>query len=181
MKIEIMKNVILFILILLGLLSIACQDITVGYLVVENAGYDPDTMIVRRELDLEDREIINPEWQERINQGLSPERLEEWGIPKWVIVNGEDFDRNRLETPWSSTKIQGVEGTQQIYVTISKVTTDSGNVGTMLKLLTVRGDGTLQLPTHINDLPAGRYVISLDFTNEGYSKNVNDCFTIIVK
>lgn len=31
------------------------------------------------------------------------------------------------------------------------------------------------------DIPVGRYVISLTFSNEGYSKDVDNCFTIIVK
>lgn len=41
-------------------------------------------------------------------------------------------------------------------------------------------DGTFEIPLY-HDVPAGRYVISLNFRNEGYSKDVNDCFTIIVK
>lgn len=175
-----MKNIIILIVALFGLFGTACQDVTVGYLVTESASYDPDTMIVRRVLNLEDREIVNPEWEE-MSAWFSPEELEEMGISYKIIVHGEDYDRDRLQLPWASTTIQGVEGTQPLYVTISKVITDAGNVDSMLKLLTVRGDGTLQLPAYVGELPAGRYVISLNFKNEGYSKDVDNCFTIIVK
>lgn len=175
-----MKSIIFLILVTLGLLGMACQDVTIGYLVVESAGYDPDTMIVKRVLDLDDREIVNPEWEE-MSEWYSPDELEEMEIPYKIVVRGEDYDRNRLELPWASTTIQGVEGTQPIHVTINKVTTDIGDVDSMLKLLTVRGDGTLQLPTYLGGLSIGRYVISLNFKNEGYSKDVDDCFTIIVK
>lgn len=175
-----MKNIIVCILVLLGLFNIACKDVTIGYLVTESAGYDPDTLIVKRVLDLDDREIINPQWLD-LSEWYSPEKLEEMGIPYKIIAHGEDYDRHRLELPWASTTIQGVEGTQPMFVEISRITTDTGDVDAMLKLLTVRGDGTFQLPLQVESIPVGRYRISLAFTNEGYSKTLDDCFTIIVK
>lgn len=45
---------------------------------------------------------------------------------------------------------------------------------------TVRGNGVFEIPIK-HDIPIGRYLISLTFSNEGYSKDVNDCFTVIVK
>ena len=50
----------------------------------------------------------------------------------------------------------------------------------MKKLLTVRGNGMFKLPLDISSIPVGRYMISLNIYNEGYSHDVDDCFTIIV-
>lgn len=176
-----MRNLMLFILTLFGLLGVGCQDVTVGFLVTESASYDPDTLVVRRMLDVEDREIVNPEWEDMLGWGFSEEDLIEMEIPYKIMAHGEDYDRERLGLPWASTTIQGVDGTQPMHVSIKDVKTDTGDIDAMMKVLTVRGDGTFQLPTHVESVPAGRYEVSLTFTNEGYSKDVNDCFTIIVK
>lgn len=176
-----MRNLMLFILTLFGAIGVACQDVTVGFLVTESASYDPDTMIVRRVLNLEDREIVNPEWEQMLDWGYTEEDLIEMEIPHKIVVHGEDYDRNRLDLPWASTTIQGVDGTQPMYVSIKEVNTDTGDVDAMMNVLSVRGDGTFLLPTHVESIPTGRYRISLTFANEGYSKDVNDCFTIIVK
>ena len=56
----------------------------------------------------------------------------------------------------------------------------TGDAGKLKAVLTVKGDGMLNVPCH-HDIPVGRYVISLTFSNEGYSKDVDNSFTIIVK
>jgi hypothetical protein len=58
--------------------------------------------------------------------------------------------------------------------------TTTGNAEKMWEYLKVYGAGTFEVPLK-HDIPIGRYLISLNFKNEGYSKDVNDCFTIIVK
>lgn len=93
---------------------------------------------------------------------------------------GEDYYRSKWGAPWVSTPIEGVEGTIAIYVSIKNITSTSGDPEKLWEVLSVRGDGTFEMPLH-HDVPVGRYVISLNFRNEGYSKDVNDCFTIIVK
>ena len=143
-----MKNVILLLFTVLMLTMIGCQDVTVGYLLTEDASYNPDTLGVKTELDDEPGE--------------------------------EDYYRSKWGAPWVSTPIEGVEGTTAIYVSIKNITSTSGDSEKLWEVLSVRGDGTFEMPLH-HDVPAGRYVISLNFRNEGYSKDVNDCFTIIVK
>ncbi|WP_018336673.1 hypothetical protein [Butyricimonas synergistica] len=95
-------------------------------------------------------------------------------------VAGEDYLRAKWGQPWVSTPIEGVEGTAQIIVSIKNITSTSGDPDKLWEVLEVRGDGTFEIPLQ-HDVPVGRYVISLNFKNEGYSKDVNDCFTIIVK
>ena len=142
-----MKNVILLLFTVLVLSMIGCQDVTVGYLLTEDASYNPDTLVVKTVLDDE--------------------------------LGEEDYYRSKWGAPWVSTPIEGVEGTIAIYVSIKNITSTSGDPEKLWKVLSVR-DGTFEIPLY-HDVPAGRYVISLNFRNEGYSKDVNDCFTIIVK
>ena len=143
-----MKNVILLLFTVLVLSMIGCQDVTVRYLLTEDASYNPDTLVVKTVLDDE--------------------------------LGEEDYYRSKWGAPWVSTPIEGVEGTIAIYVSIKNITSTSGDPEKLWKVLSVRGDGTFEIPLY-HDVPAGRYVISLNFRNEGYSKDVNDCFTIIVK
>jgi hypothetical protein len=47
-----MKNLlILGILVFTACLGSSCQDVTIGFLQTEDAGYNPDTMVVKKELD----------------------------------------------------------------------------------------------------------------------------------
>ena len=46
-----MKYIILSIIITVGMLIIGCQDVTIGYLLTEDASYETDSMIVKIELD----------------------------------------------------------------------------------------------------------------------------------
>ncbi len=46
-----MKKLIIFVGAILLLIHVACQDVTVGYLKTENALYNPDTLIIRKEPD----------------------------------------------------------------------------------------------------------------------------------
>lgn len=135
--------------ILAGLIC-ACQDITVGYLLTENASYNPDSLVIKSENSL------------KIGEGE------------------EDYLRGKWGFPWVSTPIEGVEGTAQILVSIKNITSTDGDAGKMQGALSVRGDGTFEIPLH-HGVPVGRYKISLNFRNEGYSKDMNDCFTIIIK
>lgn len=175
------RNILLFLIVVAGLSGMtACHDVTVGFLITETAGYDPDSMVVRRVLDLEEQLVDNPTWLQ-LSAIFSPEELEAMGIPAKLKVPGKDDKRHRLGLPWVGTMIQGVDGTKPIHVSITNVYTESGDARVMQELLTVRGDGTFQLPADVSSVPVGRYRISLNFRNEGYSKDVNDCFTVIVE
>ncbi len=178
-----MKMKIGIIGLLLWLGAWGCQDITVGFLITEDAGYEIDSLVVKRILDVRPPvETPDPRWDRYLNMGFTPEGILGMGIyPTRKIGGGVDYDRDKMDIPWVSTPIEGVQGTQPILVTVKQVTTDRGDCDALLELLEVRGDGTIFLPTHVESIPEGRYVISLNFSNEGYSKDINDCFTIIVK
>lgn len=157
----------------------SCQDVTVGFLTTEEVNYKPDSMVVKRVLD-DDPGIPNPRYQEYLDEGYTPEQIENWfGIPE-RLNSGEDYNRSRWQYPWVSVPVEGVHGTPQISVSIKEVKTETGDVAKMKEYLKVRNNGIFEIPLE-HDIPVGRYVISLNFRNEGRSQNVNDCFTIIVK
>lgn len=185
-----MKNlIILGIFILTAYLGTSCQDVTIGFLQTEDAGYNPDSMIVKKELDVTPprlEEVENPTYYELLKEDpelYTPEILATWGIYPTQIIEvgaGEDYQRARWGQPWVSNPIEGVDGTNQIYVSIKEIKNTSGNADKMRKYLKVYGDGTFELPLE-HDIPAGHYLITLNFKNEGYSKDLVDCFTVIVK
>jgi len=46
-----MKQIMIWMILAVGLLVGACHQTTVGYLLTENASYDPDTMYIRKTLE----------------------------------------------------------------------------------------------------------------------------------
>ncbi len=182
-----MKNVILLICTILLLQVLGCQDVTVGYLLTESASYKPDTLLIKSEEALDTTapvlvEVPNPLYEEYLKY-FTPEVLAEYGIYPTIwqeLSPGEDYQREKWGQPWVSTSIEGIQGTAPIYVSIKNITSTSGDPDKLWEVLSVRGDGTFEVPLH-HGCPVGRYVISLTFSNEGYSKDVDDCFTIIVK
>ena len=156
-----------------------CQDVTIGFLVTDEVNYKPDTMVVRRVLD-DEPGIPNPEYQKLLDEGYSPDEIANWyGITERLNA-GEDYNRSKWQYPWVSVPVEGLNGTPPIYVTIKDIKTETGDAVKMKQYLKVRNNGIFELPLEF-DVPAGRYVISLTFTNEGRSQDVDDCFTVIVK
>ena len=73
-----MRNIvwILFVAVLAS-----CQDVTIGFLNVEKAGYEIDSLEVKAVLDNAVPEIIpNPEYERYVDMGFDPERCIEMGI-----------------------------------------------------------------------------------------------------
>lgn len=85
--------------------------------------------------------------------------------------------------PWTSSPIEGVLGTEPIIYSIAGVKgEDRAKVDLFSKYLTIIGGGRFVLYWSKEEiLPAGRYVVSIQITNEGYSRIINNVFTFIVK
>ena len=190
-----MKNIILFVFSLFVLLGNSCQDVTIGYLFVQDAAYNPDSLVIRTKSSLDVSEgTRNPAVEEFVIDrtgmtldeymsmtGLTYETVAQMTGLEAYVGRGEDYDRCKWGMPWVSTPIEGIDGTPPIYVSIKEIKSlDGGDAIALDSVLTVRGNGTFEIPLY-HDVPVGRYVISLNFRNEGYSKDVDDCFTIIVK
>lgn len=172
----------IFILLIFSLIFINCQQATVGFLLTEEASYNPDTLVVKETLDTTPPEVVpNPEWDEWISMGFTPDEVIEMDIyPTLEIGGGEDYDRVTYDIPWTSVPLEGYEGTQPIYMAIKSIVAEQGDAEKLKACIRVRGNGILSVPV-LNDVPAGRYKISLNIYNEGYSKDLDNCFTIIVK
>ena len=168
--------------IFLGLMATGCRDVEVGYLITEYAGYGLDSMVIKFELDVTPPvEAPNPVYEELLNNGWTPEDLVDMRVyPTILVGGGEDYERVKYDMPWVGTAIEGIEGSAPIWCTIKSVVSDNGDAEKLARCISVRGDGTISVPVK-NDIPLGRYKISLNFKNEGWSKDVDDCFTIIVK
>ena len=157
----------------------ACQDVTPGYLETDNAIYKPDTLVIRSELD-DDPGEINPTYELYLGFGYSPDMIVNvLGIPE-RINEGEDYYRAKWGAPWTSVAIQGVLGTNPIYMEVRNITSQDGDPVKLKEYLSVGGNGAFEVPLE-HDIPAGSYKITLNVHNEGYSHDLVDCFTIIVK
>ena len=96
----------------------ACQDVTPGYLQTEYAGYTMDSMVVKKVLDLTPPEP-NPTFEMYVNNyGYTPEYCVQNGI--YPTIGGDEYKRDKYGWPWTSTPIEGVEGTRPIFVSIKK-------------------------------------------------------------
>ena len=139
-----MKQLILFITLVWTVIGVGCHEKTIGFLVTENASYNPDSLYVRKTPD-----------------------------PK--------LDAIRMETkaPWISTKLQGYEGTEQIYFSVESVTSDQGEEAArvFMKNLAIRGGGALMYPFE-NDAIPGRYKVSVRLTNPGYTQVIENAFVV---
>ncbi len=141
-------------LLLLCFIAVSCHDVTVGYLFTEDVAYKPDSLVAKAVIDT-----------------------------TLTTTSEADYKRMKWDIPYVSVPIEGLEGTPQIYITITEIKSLTGTEAEAAKLKTVlrvRGDGTIVLPCKHGVAP-GRYLLSLNFRNEGYSKDRPDIFTVIVK
>ena len=256
-----MKTIIILLLLGCSGLFFACQDITVGYLYTDIAGYTPDTLpiinvkkeIVRlqgildafkeqtveqheklveleKQLDvlresmkapqkeydalldelydyenpptpdreeeinakLEELDIFFDEvWeqvypiqdeQDEINEELK-EIAEGLGMedPAIMAKKISDYqDRIEFKLPWTSSRIQGVQGTEPLQYSIVGV--KSANMENAAKFMTyagVMGGGRIYVGIDV-DVPVGAYTITLEIKNEGRTKVLEDVFTFLV-
>ena len=88
-----MKNVILLLFTVLVLSMIGCQDVTVGYLLTEDASYNPDTLVVKTVLDDE--------------LGEEDYYRSKWGAP-WVSTPIEGVGMGRLKYRYITMFLLGV-------------------------------------------------------------------------
>ena len=180
------KLFILFIISCLWSVFIACEDEKVGFLVTENASYEPDSLVITKTFKNPDVEFFvepNPEYYQYLEWGYTPEQILSFGIYPEIRTPNMDYYRLKFNSPWVSLGLQGYEGTEQILFSVESVTSpdvDDGGVEYFRQQVGVRGGGVLEFPLKSEAKP-GRYVISVRLSNESYSQVVEDCFTFIVK
>lgn len=170
-------------LFMLGIMGIRCQDVQIGYLITEYASYGMDSLVLRKDLDLTPphQEMNELYWMYLNNGWATEEELKEWEwAPYEWVGEGEDYYRALTEQPWTSNPIEGIEGSTPIWCKIKSITSTDGDPDKLWECITVRGNGVIEVPFKHN-VPPGKYTISLNFSNEGWSRDLNDCFTVIVE
>lgn len=173
-------------IVLIGIIwnvCICCQDITVGFLNIENASYDPDTVFVKSVLDTSRIKVRNPTWDIFIGSGeYTEEDLIAAGVPEFISKPGPDYARWEKQAPWVSFALQGYEGTQQIEFSVESVQSTAGEEAAQVFMseLSIRGGGALIFPMENHAVP-GHYLISIRLTNPGYSKVLEDAITFVVE
>lgn len=162
---------------------ICCQDVTVGFLNIENASYEPDTVFLKSVLDTATIKERNPLWDSWIASGeYTEEDLIGYGISEYISKPGPDYARWENKAPWVSFTLQGYEGTEQIKFSVESVKSTAGEEAARIFMneLSIRGGGALIYPMEHHAVP-GHYVISVRLTNPGYSKVLEDAITFVVE
>lgn len=90
----------------------------------------------------------------------------------------EDARQLELGIPFSSTDIQGVQGTSPVVCSIGRVDCDNG-ASEAARQFRMAGS-RIQLPVP-HTVPPGRYVFSIEVANEGHRCLVDSVFTVILE
>ncbi|MDE5610606.1 MAG: hypothetical protein K2I90_01130 [Odoribacter sp.] len=87
-----------------------------------------------------------------------------------------------LDIPWTTSCIEQLLGTEPIIYTLENLRSDQGEAAAadFAKYLTVIGGGRMYVDTRVNS-PAGKYIVSLRVSNDGYSVVLPDVFTFILQ
>ena len=165
------------------MMLIGCQDVTIGFLNIENASYDPDTIFLKSVLDTAEIKETHPDWDFWIASGeYTEEDLIGFGILEYISKPGPDYARWEKKAPWVSFALQGYEGTEQVKFSVESVTSTAGEEAARIFMneLRIRGGGVLIYPMEHHAVP-GHYVISVRLTNPGYSKVLENAITFVVE
>lgn len=147
-----MKQILILLIVIIGALAGACHETTVGYLITQNASYDPDTMYIRKTPDpvLDAIRIENKApWVSLQLQGYEGTEI------MYFYIESVRYEE---ETPTTA----GAEAAQNF-----------------MKDLSIRSGGVMLYPFE-NDAKPGTYKVSIRITNPGYSHVLQDVMTIIV-
>ena len=88
----------------------------------------------------------------------------------------------RTGADWASTDIQGILGTNPIvYEVIDVKASNGGNTELFMEQIKIKGTGRFIFPSEGIKAPNGTYLISIRISNEGYSAEIPDIFTIIIE
>ncbi|MDR6782324.1 hypothetical protein ABIE26_001188 [Pedobacter africanus] len=166
----------------------SCRKIPVGFLQTEYAGYTPDSLIIPAVLkDTGAVKIPNPTYALLLRLGYTPAQLASTNnplkqiVPEFSLQFEENYLRNKNKIPWVGTSIQGLKGTAPIKIEVLNIKPESPEAEKLKSLISIRGSsGIIQVPPD-HGLPTGHYIVSLGFSNEGWKKEIQDVFTIIIK
>ena len=100
-------------------------------------------------------------------------------VIKSVLDASEDSLQIKYQIPWQSTSIEGIQGTMPIHYSIGTIESDNGYTDAISQIDIVR-KGIFQIPWN-HTLPPGRYIVSIQISNEGYTHHLDSIYTVIVE
>ena len=81
---------------------------------------------------------------------------------------------------WTTSEIEGVDGTAPIFYSISGIRAEKGGDADVFRSeLKIKGNGRMEVPYDFK-APAGEYHISIRIENEGYSRVLEEVFTFFI-
>lgn len=93
-------------------------------------------------------------------------------------------DRVRIqnEADWVSTRIQGILGTAPLLFSVLDVRAEGegADANAMKAVCRINGGGMFSVPLK-NDIPVGKYILSIEVRNDGNVHQCPDIFKIIVE
>lgn len=88
--------------------------------------------------------------------------------------------RQKKHVSWTTSEIEGVDGTAPIFYYIAGVRAEKGGDADIFRSeLIIKGNGRFEVPYDFK-APTGYYHVSIRIENEGYSRVLDDVFTFII-
>lgn len=172
--------------------KIALKEAAAYYAYIEEMGEDArakellqkakeaqDKQLAKEQVLISQQELVNK------NQDKIAELCKAQGLENPIDVRQElEKLKKQFESdiPWTTSCIEQLLGTEPIIYTLESLHSDQGEAAAadFAKYLTVIGGGRMYVDTKVNS-PAGKYVVSLRVTNDGYSVVLPDAFTFILQ
>lgn len=93
--------------------------------------------------------------------------------------NRQDAQKIKFKIPFQTPSLQKVSGSPVIHYSIYRIDCDNG-ADSSTSQFRIRGKGIIELPYN-HTVPAGRYVFSIQVSNEGYVHVLDSVLTVIVQ
>lgn len=172
--------------------KIALKEAAAYYAYVEEVGEDArarelfqkakeaqDNQMAKERVLTSHQELINKN-QKKIIELCEQDNLKDPISTRQELANlQKQFEG---DIPWTTSCIEQLLGTEPITYSLESLHSDQGEAAAadFAKYLTVIGGGRMYVDTKVNS-PAGKYVVSLRVSNEGYSVVLDDIFTFILQ
>ena len=146
-----------------------------------------DSLATLQVLEEKENELMKEAHQQVVkkNQDKIASLCEEQGLENPISVK-EELEKLKKQfgsdIPWTTSCIEQLLGTEPIIYTLESLRSDQGEeaAADFARYLTVIGGGRMYVDTKVNS-PAGKYIVSLRVSNDGYSVVLPDIFTFILQ
>lgn len=172
--------------------KIALKEATAYYAYIDEIGDDARAQeLFQRAVEAQnkqlakERTLVSQQEVVKKNQDKIAKLCEEQGLENPINVKKELTKLKKQfesDIPWTTSCIEQLLGTEPIIYTLENLRSDQGEAAAadFAQYLTVIGGGRMYVDTKVNS-PAGKYIVSLRVSNDGYSVVLPDVFTFILQ